>query len=149
MTTRRTRRCSTRIAPGNDPAGSPAMKEEKIQLAGSYRAEPLGATFAGEVDPDERIVLTVYLKQQTRGDYPPGSAEDLARLSKPITRRALAAQRRRTHGRAAERITKLAAHFRVKVLRTDLSQRIVVLETTVRKATEVLGATLRMYDDGH
>ncbi|MET3973495.1 hypothetical protein ABIB94_009207 [Bradyrhizobium sp. JR7.2] len=38
---------------------------QKIQLAGSYRAEPFGASYVGEVDPNERIVITVYLKRRT------------------------------------------------------------------------------------
>ncbi|QPF83509.1 S8 family serine peptidase [Bradyrhizobium genosp. L] len=124
------------------------MTGSTVQLAGSYRAAPIGATYVGEVDPDERIVITVYLKRRTPDAFQPGSAGDLARLAKPITRPALAAQRRRTHGRAAERIKKLAAKFHVTVLDIDLSQRIVTLAATARLLTEVLGATLRIYDDG-
>jgi len=122
---------------------------QRIQLAGSYRAAPPDATYVGEVDPDERVVLTVYLKRRTPEAFQPGSSGDLARLSKPITRRALAAQRRRTHGRAAERVKKLAAKFHVAVLDIDMAQRIVVLEATARMLTDILGATLRIYDDGH
>ncbi|WP_338691492.1 S53 family peptidase [Bradyrhizobium sp. 26S5] len=125
------------------------MTGQKIQLAGSYRAEPPGASYVGEVDPDERIVVTIYLKRRTPDAFQPGSAGDLARLAKPITRHALATQRRRTHGRAAARIRKLAARYRVTVLEIDLSQRTVMLEATARLLSEVLGATLRVYDDGH
>ncbi|KWV59319.1 hypothetical protein AS156_32170 [Bradyrhizobium macuxiense] len=125
------------------------MTGQKKELAGSYRAAPPGATYVGEVDPDERIVVTIYLKRRTPDAFQPGTAGDLARLAKPITRRALAAQRRRTHGRAAERIKKLAKKFHVTVLDIDLSQRIVTLEATARMLTEILGATLRIYDDGH
>ena len=96
------------------------MTGQRIQLAGSYRAAPPDATYVGEVDPDERVVLTVYLKRRTPEAFQPGSSADLARLSKPITRRALAAQRRRTHGRAAERVKKLAAKFHVAVLDIDM-----------------------------
>ena len=108
------------------------MIGQRYALAGSYRAEPEGATYVGEVDPDERIVVTVHLKRRTPDRFQPGSAGDLARLAKPITRRALAAQRRRTHGRAAERIRKLAKRFRVTVRGIDLAARIVVLEATAR-----------------
>jgi kumamolisin len=121
---------------------------QSVQLAGSYRADPPGAAYVGEVDPDERIVITVYLKRRTPDEFQPGSAGDLARLSKPITRRALAAQRRRTHARAAERIKKLAERFHVTLRGIDLSQRVVVLEANARTLTEILGATLRIYDDG-
>jgi len=124
------------------------MRGQTVLLAGSCRTEPQGATYVGEVDPDERIVVTVYLKRRTPDRYQPGSAGDLARLSKPITRRALSVERRRTHGRAANRIRRLAARFGVTLCGFDLSQRIVVLEATARQMTEILGATLRIYDDG-
>lgn len=122
---------------------------QRVQLAGSYRVAPLGAAYVGEVDPDESIVVTVYLKRRTPDAYQPGSAGDLARLAKPITRRALTAQRRRTHAHAAKRIIELAARFGVTVRSIDLSQRVVVLEATVRLLTETLGAQLGIYDDGH
>lgn len=121
---------------------------QKVQLAGSFRAAPFGAIDVGEVDANERIVLTVYLKRRTADVFQPGSAGDLARLAKPVTRRALAAQRRRTHASAARRIGKLAARFKVIVRSIDLSQRIVILEATAGVLTEVLGARLRIYDDG-
>ena len=120
----------------------------KVQLAGSFRAPPLGATDVGEVDANERIVVTVYLKRRTPDAFQPGSAGDLARLAKPVTRRALAAQRRRTHASAAKRIRDLAARFHVIVRSIDLSQRIVVLEATAGVLTDILGAQLRIYDDG-
>jgi kumamolisin len=124
------------------------MTRQKVALAGSYRAEPEGATYVGDVDPDERIVITVHLKRRSSDKFQPGSAGDLARLSKPITRRALSVQRRRTHARAAARIRKLAKANHVTVRSFDLAQRIVVLEATARTLAEVLGATLRIYDDG-
>jgi kumamolisin len=124
------------------------MTGQKVALAGSYRAEPEGATYVGDVDPDERIVITVHLKRRSLDKSQPGSADDLARLSKPITRRALSVQRRRTHARAAARIRKLAKANHVTVRSFDLAQRIVVLEATARTLAEVLGATLRIYDDG-
>jgi kumamolisin len=125
------------------------IRGQTVPLAGSYRADPQGATYVGEVDPDERIVVTVYLKRRTPDRYQPGSVGDLARLSNPITRRALSVERRRTHARAANRIKKLAARFGVTLCGFDLSQRIVVLEATAWQMTGILGATLRIYDDGH
>ena len=77
---------------------------QKIALAGSNRVEPEGAVYVGDVDPEQPIVITVYLKRRSPDKFQPGSAGDLARLAKPITRRALAAQRRRTHAHAAARI---------------------------------------------
>ena len=124
------------------------MTGPKIALAGSYRAEPEGATYVGDVDPEERIVITVHLKRRSPDKFQLGSAGDLARLAKPVTWRALSAQRRRTHAAAAARIRKLAKENHVTVRSFDLAQRIVVLEATAGTLTEVLGATLRIYDDG-
>jgi kumamolisin len=121
---------------------------QTVPLAGSDRTGPIGATYVGEVNPDERIVVTVYLKRRTPDLYQPGSAGDLARLSKSVTRRALAGERRRTHARAAARIKKLAARFHVTLCGFDLSQRVVVLEATAKQLTQILGAKLGIYDDG-
>jgi kumamolisin len=121
---------------------------ERVRLAGSYRSEPEGATRVGDVDPDQPIVIDVHLKRRSPDKFPPGSAGDLERLSHPTTRRALAAQRRRTHGRAAARINRLAKANGVVVRSIDLAERVVVLEATARRMTEIFGARLGIYDDG-
>ena len=121
---------------------------EKVALAGSDRAAPEGAVLVGEVDPDERIVVTVHLKRRTPDRFAPGSAGDLARLSQPRTRRALAAERRRTHAAAAARIRKLAKAYRVAVRNIDLAARTVTIEATAKRLSQLFGATLHVYDDG-
>lgn len=121
---------------------------EKVALAGSDRAAPDGAVLVGEVDPDERIVVTVHLKRRTPDRFAPGSAGDLARLSQPMTRRALTAERRRTHASAAARIRKLAKAYRVAVRDIDLAARAVTIEATAKRLSQLFGATLRIYDDG-
>src|ERR1700682_4335184 len=125
------------------------MTGQKVALAGSYRTEPQGATYVGDVDPDERIVITVHLKRRSPDKFQPGSAGDLARLAQPITRRALAAQRRRTHAHADSRIEQLAKKYGVTVRDIDLVQRTVMLQAPARLMSEIFGATLRIYDDGH
>ena len=124
------------------------MSGRKVPLPGSHRAPPEGATLVGDVDPDQRIAVVVHLKRRTPDRFPAGSAGDLARLSKPITRHALKAQRRRTHARAAARVTKLAAATGLSVGPVDLLARTVTLEGTVRQMAQIFGATLRLYDDG-
>ncbi|WP_036051150.1 S53 family peptidase [Bradyrhizobium sp. Tv2a-2] len=124
------------------------MSERKVPLAGSRRVPPEGATFIGDVDPDQRIAVVVHLKRRTPDKFAPGSAGDLARLNKPISRPALEMQRRRTHARAAARVTKLAAANGLTVGRVDLLARTVTLEGTVRQMASIFGATLRVYDDG-
>jgi kumamolisin len=129
-------------------AESRARTGEKVLLIGSYRPEPEGATRVGDVDPDQSIVIDVHLKRRSPDKFQPGSAGDLERLSRPITRRALAAQRRRTHGRAAARINKLAKANGVVVRSIDLAERVVVLEAPAQRMTEIFGARLGIYDDG-
>jgi len=124
------------------------MIARRVPLKGSDRAAPEGATLVGDVEPDERITVTVLVKRRTADKFEPGSAGDLARLRKPVTRQALAAQRHRTHARAAARIHKLAASYGLHVSRIDLVQRTVEIEGTVRQMAEIFGATLRIYDDG-
>jgi kumamolisin len=125
------------------------MTGQKVALAGSERAEPEGAVFVREVDPGERIVVTLHLKRRSVDKFAPGSAGDLARLSQPITRRALVAQRRRTHARAAARARKIAKAYGIAVRDVDLARRTVTLDGTARRMAQVFGATLRIYDDGH
>lgn len=125
------------------------MTGRKIALAGSDRAAPEGAVFVGDVDPDERIVVALHLKRRSPDKFQPGSAGDLARLSQSITRRALAALRRRTHARAAERVKKFARANGLAVRGVDFAGRTVTLEGTARQMAQVFGATLRIYDDGH
>lgn len=129
-------------------AKRPGVTGQKIELAGSNRVEPEGAVYVGDVDPEQPIVITVYLKRRTPDKFQPGSAGDLARLAKPVTRRALAAQRRRTHAHAAERIQTTAKKFGVTVLDIDLVGRTVTLQASARLMTQIFGATLRIYDDG-
>jgi kumamolisin len=130
------------------PAESRGVTGSKIALAGSNRAEPEGAVYAGEVDPEQLILITVYLKRRSPDKFQPGSAGDLARLSKPVTRRALAAQRRRTHAHAAARIEQLAKKYGVVVRDVDLVGRTVMLQASALRMMQIFGATLRIYDDG-
>jgi kumamolisin len=122
---------------------------DRVALAGSNRAEPEGAVYVGEVDPEQPILITVYLKRRSPDKFLPGSTGDLARLSRPITRRALAAQRGRTHARAAARIRKAAKSYGLAVRDIDLVQRTVTLVGPARLMTRIFDATLRVYDDGH
>jgi kumamolisin len=80
----------------------------KLDFAASLRPEPAGLAAIGDADPNERIALTIYFKRRKPHRCDPGSAADLARLSVSTTRRQLAAERARTHRRAAERIAAFA-----------------------------------------
>ena len=124
------------------------MIGRRVLLKGSDRVAPEGATLVGDVDPDQKIAVVILVKRRAADKFEPGSPGDLARLCKPVTRKALAAQRRRTHARAAARIHKLAAAYGLTVRRIDLVQRTVEVEGTARQMAEIFGATLRVYDDG-
>jgi kumamolisin len=125
------------------------MTGQKVALKGSYRAAPEGATLIGDVDADERITVVVHVKRRTPDKCAPGSAGDLARLNKPVTRRALEAQRRRTHAPAAARVTAFAKASGLGVRGVNFVERTVTLEGTVGQMSEIFGATLRVYDDGY
>jgi kumamolisin len=124
------------------------MPGGKIERIGSSRDAPEGAVAAGAIDPNARITITVHLKRRSPDKFAPGSAGDLARLRVPITREALAAQRARTHGRAAARITRFAKANGLAVRATDIARRRMVLEGTAQQMTELFGVALAMYDDG-
>ena len=46
------------------PAKGHGTAGPKLALAGSNRVEPEGAVYAGEVDPDQQILITVCLKRR-------------------------------------------------------------------------------------
>jgi kumamolisin len=124
------------------------MPGRKVERIGSRRDEPERAAAAGDVDPGERIAITVHLKRRSPDRFAPGSAGDLMRLRAPITREALAAQRGRTHGRAAARVIRFAEANRLDLRETDITGRRVMLEGTARQMRELFGVSLAMYDDG-
>jgi kumamolisin len=127
---------------------APVKSGRRVPLVGSDRVAPEGATLIGDVDPDEPITIVVHVKRRTPDRFQVGSEGDLARLAKPVTRRALAGERRRTHARATARIRKLAGQSGLTVERIDFVARIVVLQGTAQQMAEIFGATLRIYDDG-
>jgi kumamolisin len=124
------------------------MPGRKIERIGSSHDAPEGAAAAGDVDRNEPITITVHLKRRSPDKFAPGSAGDLARLRAPITREALAAQRARTHARAAARVTRFAKANGLVIRETDITSRRVVLEGTAQQMTELFGISLAMYDDG-
>jgi kumamolisin len=79
---------------------------------------------------------------------PPGSAEDLARLMRPMTRPALERMRARTHARAAARIAVFARAHGVAVRDIDLGGRRMVLEAPAGRLMNMFDAEVRIYEDG-
>ena len=122
------------------------MAGKKIALAGSDRGAPENAAYVGDVDPAERIVVALHLKRRSPDKFQPGSAGDLARLSQPMTRQALVAERKRTHARAAARVGTFAKANRLVVRDVNLAGRVVTLEGSARQMSEIFGARLCLYD---
>src|SRR5882724_3139595 len=100
----------------------------RVKLAGSHRFRPKGAVVVGEVDDRESIVVTVYLKDPSARRHAPGSAADIAALTKPATRWLLARERAKQYAPAAAAIAKFAARNGLTVRRIDLTRRCVVLK---------------------
>jgi kumamolisin len=122
------------------------MAGKKIALAGSDRGAPENAAYVGDVDPGERIVVALHLKRRSPDKFLPGSAGDLARLSQPMTRPALVAERKRTHARAAARVREFAKANKLDVRDVNLAGRVVTLEGSARQMSEIFGARLCLYD---
>jgi kumamolisin len=122
------------------------MAGKKIALAGSDRSAPEDAAYVSDVNPDERIVVALHLKRRSPDKFQPGSAGDLARLSQPMTRQALVAERNRTHARAAARVREFAKANKLDVRDVNLAGRVVTLEGSARQMSEIFGARLCLYD---
>jgi kumamolisin len=120
----------------------------KVEIAGSYRPEPEDADAIGNVDAADRITLTLHLKSRSAAEPEPGSAADLARLSRPTTRRALAAERARAYALIAARIGRFADAHGLTVGEIDLPGRRIVLQGGAQRVAETFDASMRLYDDG-
>ena len=116
-------------------------RPQAIELTGSARGTPERAAEAGEIDPHAPLAVTLYFRRRTPAP-PPGSAEDLERLMRPMTRHALDRQRARTHARAAARIAAFARAHGIAVRDIDLTGRRMVLEAPARLLMTMFGATL-------
>ena len=125
-------------------AGRAAESEE---LAGSHRSEPRGAVVAGEIDPDEPLTVTL----TSRGDRPslnPAARRISPGSMRPITRRALDAERLRTHRQAATRIIKFVEDNGIVVHDVDYTRRRMKLEAPTGRLAELFGVSLGFYHDG-
>lgn len=118
-----------------------------IVLAGSARRPPEGAAVVGEIDRDTALAVAVHFRRRTPPPPPPGSAADLARLMRPMTRQAIERQRARTHARAAARIAAFGRTHGVSVSDIDLAGRRMVFEAPAGLLMEMFGAEVRIYDD--
>jgi kumamolisin len=124
------------------------VRPRSVELRGSTRDAPEGAAVVGEIDRDVPLSVTVHFRRRTPPPPPPGSADDLARLMRPMTRHALERLRAHTHARAAARIAAFARAHGITVRDIDLGGRRMVLEAPAGLLLEMFGAEARIYNDG-
>jgi kumamolisin len=125
-----------------------APRRRHVALAGSHRARPEGAKAVGKVAPDEPIVVWIYLRDPATEAHAPGSAADLAALGRPTTRRALARQRAAALAPAIAAIGRFAKQNSLTVRSVQAARQCVVLRGTAARMSKLLGASLRLYEDG-
>lgn len=92
--------------------------------------------------PDDRLTLTIYLRHRQAVRRRPGSAADLAELTKRVTRDELEAERRRILKRSVERIRRFAKRERMKVIDVDFLRRIVRLSAKAPDVERAFGTPL-------
>ena len=127
---------------------SAALRLRAIKLPGSHRARPEGAHAVGKVAAHEPIIVWVYLKDPAVDEHEPGSAADLAALTRPTTRWSLARQRAAEYAPAIAAISKFATENGLTVRAVQAGRRCIVLKGTAERMTQVFGAVLHIYDDG-
>lgn len=93
--------------------------------------------------PDEPLQLTLYLKHPAAVRRRPGSAADLAELTRRVSRDELAAERARLLAGPIEVIRRFAAQAGMQVLDVDPARRRVALKATPAAAERAFSTKLR------
>ncbi len=118
-----------------------------VAIADSARDEPPGAVLIGDLDPDSTLALTLHFRRRSPAPRP-GTAEDLARFKRGMSKAALEHQRRRTHARAAARIANFLSAEGVTVRSIDFASRRMEIEGPARVLTALFRAQVKIYSDG-
>jgi kumamolisin len=119
-------------------------RSRAVEIVDSAREAPLGATVVGDVDPEQPLAVTLHFRRRTPAP-PEGSAKDLARLRRRMSRASLDRQRARTHARAAARIAKFMRANGVEARDIDFARRRMTLRAPARVLTALFHATVRLY----
>jgi kumamolisin len=120
----------------------------KVELPGSFRAEPLGAKYVGELDDGAVVSITVHLKNPASVVNAPGSAADFAELAKPITRQGLVNARAEEYAPAVAAFREFATRHGLTLGDVDPTRRCLRLLGSAAQMADVFGTRLRLYDDG-
>jgi kumamolisin len=123
------------------------QKQKHVELQGSERSLPPGATKIGPADPDQRIQVTLFLRRGSSpkqfpslakiGSLPPAQRQHLSR-----------AQFAATHGTRPADIKKVrsfAAEYSLKIVEASRSRRSVILSGTVAAFSRAFSVELNSY----
>lgn len=98
--------------------------------------------------PGERLTLAVYLRHRQPVRRRPGSAIDLAELSKRVTPEELETQRRRILKRPVEQVRRFAARQDMKIVDVDFRRRCITLTAKISDVERAFATKLLRIDDG-
>ncbi len=97
--------------------------------------------------PNSTLALTLHFRRRSPAPRP-GTAKDLARFKRRMSRAALEHQRRRTHARAAARIGNFLRAKGVTVRSIDFASRRMQIEAPAHVLTDLFRAQVKIYTDG-
>jgi len=103
-----------------------------------------GEKFLG---PDERLILTVFLRHRLTVKRRPGSAIDFAELTRRVTLRELRADRLKKLKRSIEKVRRFAKRQNMTVKAVDILGRSVTLKATAAAAERAFSTRLLWLDD--
>jgi kumamolisin len=112
--------------------------------------QPPAKAVSGEgkfLSPDQPLVLTVYLRHRLPVRRRPGSAIDLAELTKRVTLKELKAERRKLLHRSVERVRRFARRFGMTVKGVDFLGRTVTIRAKAAAAERAFSTRLIWVDD--
>ena len=115
-----------------------------VTLSGSRRFKP-AEKLIRPVDPKEKLVISLYLKNPKQKARVPGSSTDLSLLAQSTTRRQLARQRAIEFAPAVSVLKKFARKHGLSVRRLQFARRCVVLSGNVDQMTKAFGAVVHIY----
>jgi len=116
-----------------------------IELPGSFRP-----SHEGDVLPDDaRVSVTMHLRHPDEEQFPPGSAEDFARLTRKLTtRRKLARERGRQFAPARALLVQFADSYGFKLGMVRPLARTARIEGSAAQFRAAFGASLHRHADG-
>jgi kumamolisin len=116
-------------------------------IVGPARKRGASSGDFASVAPREPVVLTIYLRHRQRVRRRPGSAADLAELSRRVSHRELEAERKQVLKRSIAEVRRFAKLHRMKVLEIDYLRRRVRLGSTASAVGQAFATHLKWSDE--